>query len=185
MRTIVFIDGNNFYNRLKALCFESGKKRYSLSDFNYKAFCEQLVNPNTLQEIRYYLGSLERQGNDKTEKMYADQQRFLAKLQTQGVSTILGQIIKHPDGSYHEKGVDVRVAVEMIRLAREDNYDVAYLISSDTDLVPAIEEVLSLEKQLHYVGFPKGQSFGISKAATDITLLRFQDIEPFLPEPLF
>jgi uncharacterized LabA/DUF88 family protein len=80
--------------------------------------------------------------------------------------------------------VDVRIAVEMIRLAREDQYDRAYLISSDTDLVPAVEEVLSLEKQLHYVGFPKGQSFGLSKVATDIILLRSENFKPFLPRAL-
>ncbi len=60
---------------------------------------------------------------------------------------------------YHEKGVDVRLAVEMIRLAREDRYDQAYLISSDTDLVPAVEEVQRLGKAVQYVGTPKGPFF--------------------------
>src|SRR3954453_19410004 len=68
--------------------------------------------------------------------MYADQQRLLSKLDLQGIQAVLGHLIRHPDRSFHEKGVDVRLAVEMIRLAREDRYDQAHLVSSDTDLVP-------------------------------------------------
>lgn len=52
-----------------------------------------------------------------------------------------------PDGSSttvrvaREKGIDVRIALDMVRLAREDAYDVAVLFSSDQDLSEAIAEV--------------------------------------------
>ena len=67
----------------------------------------------------------------------------------------------------------------MIRLARENRYDQAYLLSSDTDLVPAVEEVHSFGKTVQYVGVPKGQSYGLSKVADDVRLLRPEDIAPF------
>ncbi|MCY4673692.1 MAG: NYN domain-containing protein [Bacteroidetes bacterium] len=38
-----------------------------------------------------------------------------------------------------EKGIDVRMATDMIKLAWVDNYDVAVLISSDRDFVPVAE----------------------------------------------
>lgn len=38
-----------------------------------------------------------------------------------------------------EKGVDTRIATEMISLAWVDNYDVAVLVSSDRDFVPVVE----------------------------------------------
>ena len=38
-----------------------------------------------------------------------------------------------------EKGVDVRMATEMISLAWADNYDIAVLVSSDRDFVPVAE----------------------------------------------
>src|SRR4051794_12427443 len=71
------------------------------------------------------------------------------------------------------------LAVEMIRLAREDRYHQAYLLSSDTDLVPAVEEVQSFSRTVQYVGVPKGQSYGLSKVADDVRLLRPEDIGPF------
>jgi uncharacterized protein (TIGR00288 family) len=108
----------------------------------------------------------------------------LAKLQQQKIPVILGNLIQHPDKSFHEKGVDVRIAVEMIRLARENKYDIAYLLSSDTDLVPAIEEVRLFNKKVCYVGISKGQSFGLTKASNNTILLRDEDIIPYFPKTL-
>jgi len=112
--------------------------------------------------------------------MYADQQRLFKELIRQNIEIILGQLIQHRDGTYHEKGVDVRLAVEMIRLARQDKYDIAYLLSSDTDLVPAVEEVLSFNKKVKYIGAADSQSFGLSKVTGNYLILRLEDIEDFL-----
>ena len=38
-----------------------------------------------------------------------------------------------------EKGVEVRMTTDMIKLAWVDNYDVAVLVSSDADFVPVAE----------------------------------------------
>lgn len=183
-RGFVFIDGGNFYFKLKELTSKLDKK-YSLLEFNFRQFAKWLVGYNKLIEIRYYIGAVKRQlNNQKSEKMYADQQRLLRKLQKQDIIVALGQLIRHPDKSYHEKGVDVRLAVEMIRFAREDKYDIAYLVSSDTDLVAAVEEVQLIGKIVQYIGIAKGQSFGLSKVADDIRLLRPEEVEQFFPETL-
>ena len=181
-RAIVFIDGNNFYFKLKELT----NKKFGLLDFDFRKFAEWLVEPNELVEIRYYIGAIRRQKNNtKSEEMYANQQRLFRKFQTHNIEVILGQLIQHPDKTFHEKGVDVRLAVEMIRFARENKYDVAYLVSSDTDLVAAIEEVRSFNKVVQYIGTAKGQSFGLSKASNDVRLLRSEDLEKFFPNLLF
>ncbi len=183
-RAFVFIDGSNFYFKLKELTSKLDGK-YSLLEFNFRKFAEWLIEPNELVEIRYYLGVVSRRKDDnKSEELYADQQRLFRKLQKQNIIITLGQLIRHPDKTYHEKGVDVRLTVEMIRFARENKYDIAYLVSSDTDLVAAIEEVQSIGKVVQYVGIPKGQSFGLSKTADDVRLLRSEEIEQFLSETL-
>ena len=109
-----------------------------------------------------------------------NQQRLFRKLQQQDVKIILGQLIQHKDKTYHEKGVDVRLAIEMIRLARQDKFDLAVLISSDTDLVAAVEEVKSMNKKVLYVCAPKRQSFGLSKVSNNVLLLRKEDIINFV-----
>lgn len=185
-KAIVFIDGSNFYFWLKDLEAQIDDK-HSLLEFDFRKFAEWLAanDKNELVEVRYYIGALKRQrNNEKSEKMYADQQKLLGKLQQQKIPVVLGQLIQHPDKTFHEKGVDVRLAVEMIRLAREKMYDVAYLVSSDTDLVVAVEEVRSFGKKVQYIGTARSQSFGLAKAADDVRLLRSEDIRVFLPTTL-
>jgi len=166
------------------LC-ESMDPKPRLLGFNYKALVRYLVQPNHLVACRYYVGSVKRNSHSKkSEKMYADQQKLLAALEQHGIEHVLGALIRHPDETFHEKGVDVRLAVEMIRLARQNVYDTAYLISSDTDLVAAIEEVQSFGKTVQYIGTAKGQSFGLTKVADDTRLLRLEDIRQFFPSTL-
>jgi uncharacterized LabA/DUF88 family protein len=45
--------------------------------------------------------------------------------------------------TWEEKRTDVNVAVTLFRLAHEDRFDTALLISGDTDLAPAVEMVRS------------------------------------------
>jgi len=183
-KAFVFIDGSNFYFKLKELAVKLNSK-YKLLDFDFRKFSEWLVTPNNLLEIHYYLGAVKRRiGDDKSERLYTNQQKLLRRLQRQNIIIELGQLIRHPDKTYHEKGVDVRLAVEMIRFARQNKYDIAHLLSSDTDLVPAIEEVRLIGKEVQYIGIPKGQSFGLSKAANDVRLLRLEEIEQFFPKIL-
>ena len=47
-----------------------------------------------------------------------------------------------------EKGIDVLIALDIALGARDDRYDVAVLVSADTDLVPAIEVALDTGKRV-------------------------------------
>jgi len=53
-----------------------------------------------------------------------------------------------------EKGVDTAIATNMIRLAWEQAYDVAILVSSDADLVPAVEFLDQRGFRIIQAGFP-------------------------------
>jgi len=50
---------------------------------------------------------------------------------------------------YSEKGVDVRIAVDLIQVAQDkkENYDVAMLLSGDADLVSAVDFVVQKENK--------------------------------------
>jgi hypothetical protein len=46
--------------------------------------------------------------------------------------------LKYPPPTGRGKDVDVEIAVDIVRLALEDEYDVGVVASADTDLVPAL-----------------------------------------------
>jgi hypothetical protein len=49
-----------------------------------------------------------------------------------------------PDEKPEEKGIDVSLAVDFVLMAARDDYDVGIVISTDTDLNPALEAVVQL-----------------------------------------
>ena len=204
-RVFVFIDGSNLYYRLKGISSfytKETNQEYSLSRFDFKGFCKWLVGDNDLQEIHYYIGQIKRpspqsKNSQKVELMYSNQQRLTRYLQNQGISIKFGKLMRDPSRPdvYHEKGVDVQIAVEMIRFARQDKYDVAYLVSSDTDLVPAVQEVKDFGKEVIYAGVKLiptedakntkkknvfGISYGLLDTASDVKLVEKEDVKPFL-----
>ena len=80
-RVIIFIDGNNFYYKLKDITSEK-EEILKLLDFNYQGFVKNLIKENVLVEIRYYVGAIRRQNGpnrEKSEKLYANQQKLIAK----------------------------------------------------------------------------------------------------------
>lgn len=44
-----------------------------------------------------------------------------------------------------EKGIDVMLALDFVTMAMREEYDVGVLFSSDTDLIPALEEVIRMK----------------------------------------
>ena len=94
--------------------------------------------------------------------MYAQQQSLFYHLEKQKIEVFKGYMLKS-DGKYHEKGVDVWMAVEIVKGALKDEYDCCYLFSSDTDIIPAILEAKLVGKEVVYVGFDNSLSRAMVK----------------------
>jgi uncharacterized LabA/DUF88 family protein len=62
--------------------------------------------------------------------------------------TVIRRPLRYPPGwpqvPPQEKGIDVALAVDYVRLALERAYDVGIIASRDSDLLPAIETVIDL-----------------------------------------
>ena len=65
-----------------------------------------------------------------------------------------------------EKGVDVRIATDMIKLAWVDNYDTAVLVSSDKDFIPLVEFLETRGVKVLHGAFPP-QGSHLSAACWD------------------
>ncbi len=83
----------------------------------------------------------------------------LAVMGTRGIQTFSralryrNQTVRLPNGSVttilvgQEKGIDIRIALDVVRLARENRYDVALIFSQDQDLSEVAEEVRAISIQ--------------------------------------
>lgn len=91
----------------------------------------------------------------------------------------MGYLLKN-DGKFHEKGVDIQIAVDLLVVAYEDSADRIILVSSDTDLIPAIRKAQEKEKIVEYLGFSHQKSIALVSECTESRLLKLDDIEQFL-----
>ncbi len=85
----------------------------------------------------------------------------------------------YDSGRTREKGTDVKIAIDLVVGASDDLYDVAIVISSDTDLIPAIKYIKHKNKQVEYIGFSHAPSLGMQKHVDFSRLLSNHDITNF------
>lgn len=174
-KVVVYIDGNNFYKYLKdkQISFPKGVK------FDFIKFIDFLVGGRQLVSKRYYIGIAKNFDNsEKSKEIVAGQQKFLGELQKMAFVIKKGKVI-YDSGKIREKGVDVKISVDLVVGAVDNIFDTAIIVSSDTDLIPAIKYVKFKGKNIEYIGFSHFPSLGIQKNVSLSRLLTPQDIDGF------
>lgn len=138
-KLIVFVDASNLYHSLKSLEINPNKIDY------HKLF--DLISGRKNPVVRFYTAPKRKEHGAK--QISAQQSFFESLKKNPNLSIHFGklQIIRNRERiSFREKGVDVKLAVDLITFAERNFYDVAILLSGDTDLVPAVENVLNRGK---------------------------------------
>jgi uncharacterized LabA/DUF88 family protein len=147
-RVVVFIDGQNFYRNARRAFFDDARDAYHVGQFRPTAVGQLLAvrDPDrALQQVRIYTG---RPDAYLQPKAHAANVRQCAAWEAQGCY-VFTRPLRYPPGYPNssgrrpeEKGIDVAMAVDLTRLAQDDHYDVAIVCTGDTDLIPAVEDVL-------------------------------------------
>lgn len=148
-RAITFIDGQNLYHSVKE-AFGYPYPNYDPLKLS-EAVCTQ--HGFHLEQVRFYTGVPKQNDNTfwhefwrkkiqfmKTRNIHVYTRELVYRNQT--VQGSNGQILTTLVGS--EKGIDVRIALDIVRLAINKNYDVAIVFSQDQDLNEATDEVAKI-----------------------------------------
>lgn len=152
-RAVAFIDGQNLFHGARSAF------GYTFPNYDVSALAGSVCVSKgwQLQQARFYTGVPDAADNAFWNGFWA---KKLLAMSRAGVWTFSrplryrNQTVKLPDGSTHaflaaeEKGVDVRIALDVIRMAHRNEYDVALVFSQDQDLseVAAEVRVISLEQ---------------------------------------
>lgn len=216
-RVSIYIDGGNFYHLVL--------KKLNLNElqFDFDRFANFLANGRVISDMgkRFYTGTVREREGDLKSKDAMSKQTFLftllknnqwqiktSKLKTRKEEITIDSrvndykmllklgITKIKFERLREKGIDVKLATDLIAGAVDNKYDVAVVVSSDSDLVPAIDWVrLRIKKVVEYVGFsildeiiPENSTNPLISliARTDIKrILIKSDLQPFIIQKLF
>ena len=175
-KILVQFDGSNFYKKVKRIL-----PQVHLTNFDYAGLAHSLAKDKSAQ-IVYYVGEIRKYpGNKKSQSLYANQQKLFTNLRNQNIEIKLGYLL-FSDGKFNEKGVDVQIAVDQVRGAIKNEYDKCFLISSDTDLLPAIKTARDEKKEVIYVGFENFISRALQKNCSSYLILKKDQILKFLKD---
>ena len=141
----VLLDWQNVYNCAReAFGLEAGSIAGTVDPLKLATHLASGVGPERrLQELRVYRG---RPDNAKDSRSYS-----AWRSQTAAWASACGDLLipRYRDLRYRgevavEKGVDVWLAVDLVKIAMEQSADCVVVASSDTDLVPALELAVEL-----------------------------------------
>lgn len=143
-RVIFFVDGFNLYH---ALDYYKQYHKYKWLNLSKLANC--FITKNTKIENIYYFTALTTWLPKKAKR----QQTFIKALELENIKIVYGKF-KSKDKfcrlcnryykTFEEKQTDVNIAIYLLRLAFENKYDNAIIISGDSDLIPSIKAVKNI-----------------------------------------
>lgn len=143
IKTYVYVDGFNLYY--------GALKRTPYKWLNLHALCQQLLPANDILKIKYCTARVVPRSNDSN--IHIRQEAYLRALQTLPnveiiFGTFLTHVVKMPSAKdprqllkvikTEEKGSDVNLASHLLFDACQNAYELAVVISNDSDLVEPI-----------------------------------------------
>lgn len=194
MKTVVYIDGQNFLYKASEVLINAGliADKQDLHKLDIRGIITHIVSSEEI-EIKYYgakVRVINHQGEEistKSRRFSDNSRRLRNTLNQQSIKYIESGKLKvrdsdickncrHQDLRFQEKGVDVGIAVDMIVDAYSGELDKAVLLSSDTDLIPAIKVVKSLIPTVVYLGFTDKLTNAINSQVTRTETIRDSEI---------
>ncbi len=148
-RTAAFFDGQNLFHAARE-AFGYTWPNYDVAKLTH-AVCQ--MKGWTPGRIYFYTGLPSVKDDPFWNHFWTAK---LAVMGTRGIRTYSrhlkyrNQLVHVPGGGVttalvgQEKGIDIRIALDVVRMARENQYDVALIFSQDQDLSEVADEVRSI-----------------------------------------
>ena len=145
-RAVAFVDGQNLYHAPREAF------AYTYPNYDVKALAHAVCSRQgwDLRQVRFYTGVPHISDNAQWNRFWISKLLFMSR---QGVVVFSRRLryryrrVELPDGKEHtflsaeEKGIDVRIAIDVIRMAHRQEYDVAVIFSQDQDLSEVAREL--------------------------------------------
>jgi uncharacterized LabA/DUF88 family protein len=193
MSTYLFVDGENFLNYVEDVLMQSGipKNKIDTTQIDLATLISIAMPQIQITKKLFYAARLKvfPETKDKSINLIRKQRILKTNLEKQGFVFVISgnvrpqKIIKggKPKIVFKEKGVDVRIAVDMVTLSCDKVIDRAILCSSDSDLQPAVKEIRNRGIEVIYLGFETSPNKGLTYTTNKTILFRNHEILKICP----
>lgn len=151
-RAAIYVDGQNLFNAAKEAF------GYAYPNFHIRSLSETVCQARQwlLSSIHFYTGIPDSSIDPERHHFWVAK---LAAMGTRGIRTFSrplrysNQLVQLPNGNVtttlvgREKGIDIRLALDVVRGALNGQYDVAVIFSQDQDLSEAVKEIQSFARK--------------------------------------
>lgn len=160
MRSIVFVDGQNLYHLAKHVWGPGGP--YEHPSYDVQQLAQALVDlapGRTLVNTHFYTGVPDAVARPGLNRFWTNKLRHL---RNQGVKVYRGVV----NVGGQEKGVDVSLALDLVKATYEQRYDLAIIVSQDSDFGPAVRLAKEIAKdQSRGVAFESAFPFQLGRVS--------------------
>lgn len=189
-----FIDGENFRKSIRTVLETKGKASITWHTYDFKGLLEKVLKGVSIDHVIFYFARLTEHPRTKDKSKELIEERRLLKnyLEKQGFEVIIaGRVRGHMEvvrGSmgkpqetltFKEKGVDVRIAVDLVSKSCDGELKEAIIGSSDSDLQPAISEIRKRGVICIYLGFENAPNKGLAYTTNRTILIRNSEVLEF------
>ena len=175
-KTHLYIDGQNFVRRIREVLRRRGVQDIDLTQYDLWGLLNHVFKTVDVSLASIYLARVipHKETAEKSEELVTREAALKEKLESQGFRYVVAGAVRArgrgEDVQFEEKGVDVSMAVEIIRDIYEGKVQTVILASSDSDFQPVIHLAKEKNVRVVYLGFAARYNRGI-KAAADETVL--------------
>ncbi len=128
------------------------KKEQAILSIISQSKCSNIIR----KKVNKHVGEIKKQLEGKKDKyskykqkqvrQFKGQKEFFEGLKNNPLIDIKHTPLKQHLGEIHQKGVDVLLATDLVHLAHMEAYDIAIILSGDTDLIGAVKLIKSRGK---------------------------------------
>jgi len=197
MQTILLIDGENIKGKIRSVFKDADKEKPIWHEYDFRGLLDKVLDGIRIDRKVFYFARIKEheESREKSRQLIEEQRRLKTHLEKQGFEVILSGRVRgqFEDGQggkkvlvFKEKGVDVKIAVDMVSLSCDKKVREIILVSSDSDLQPAIKEVRDRKVGCVYLGFESQPNKGLTFTTNRTILIRnaealaFDKVQPTL-----
>jgi uncharacterized LabA/DUF88 family protein len=198
----IYIDRENFRKGLENTLREGGvlKKNQQLKKYRVRDLLRDVLNADELQ-IAYYASRVKLPKGyrpnqkivDAAEKIKEESRVWLADIVGQNIGLVkAGNLkIKQSKPCYNchkkqetlqEKGVDVRLSVDMLEDVYDKKLSPVGLFSSDTDLCPVLHTAAAKQIKVVYICFANGLNRAVAAVAHETVAISTDKVKQYFVE---
>ena len=180
----LFIDGENFLHKIEEVLKQNAlyKDKARLSSIDINQLFKVPLKGFKIHRKLFYVAKLHlhKETLNKSEELIKFQRKLRNNLVNQDYEFIIAGNVRAQKVDnkvvFREKGVDVKIAVDMVSWACDKKLATAILCSSDSDLQPAIKELRDRKVEVVYLGFENQPNKGLTFTANRTILLRNTEV---------